>query len=435
MSHPRTIISFILLALLCWAGPASASDCGPAATLWQLGAERAEAIARRCQLEAPGDVERIQALAQVLAWRSSWDEALAFTELGLTYRPDAPELQALRLRLLAWQGRGGEAEEALRSLPAGVVEDEALLPTRGDLAFWRGDHQAAVEVWDRWLAVHPDDAHARRTRALSLQALGDHGQALAELQDLCVAGDRAACGVLEAGRQRPWLLHLQGGPIADEGRWGWIGRATLETALARDLRAGATFEMQERRFGQEAARDPQVGIHAAHRLTQRFSLEGGGGFSIDPAFSALWNAWLEASGAAGAGFTFHLRYWHLEFRAAGVEVLSPALSWEHGPFRAHLRAWRGWEPDRDPTLAAVARLGWAFHGPFDLEVGAGAGDRVDYLAPRDPGVERHVIALAGLGWQVDSEWKLRGDWVGRWEESGSLTFRRDEFLLGLLRRW
>jgi len=431
------LFALLSAALLLVAAPRARADtpCAGAAALWERGAAEAERIARACQEEAPGDTDRTLALAQVLAWQGKYDEALAWIDRGLAARPDDPALEALRLRVLGWQGRHDEAAAREAALAPAVRSDPEVARAGADLAFWRGDHEAAVRGYDAWLATRPGDTGARRSRALALAQLGRREEASADLAALCAGGDAAACELAGSLERRKWSLFVQAGPVADDGEAGWIARALLDAEVGPRLLLGGSFEVQERRFGDEARRDPLLGLHGAWRLADRLVLLGGAGAAIDPTFSPLWNAHVEAGLHAGAGFTFYLRYWHLAFRAAGVEVLSPAVAWEGRRIAVVLRAWRSFEADRDPGLALLGRATWAFHDAFDLTVGAGGGDRADYLVLREDGVERHFLLLAGLGWNAAPGWQLRADWVGREERAGARDFRRDELLLGVRRQW
>ena len=428
--------SLLFAALLVVAGPAHAEEpCASAPELWKLAPEEAERIARACQQEAPDDVDRIAALAQVLAWRDAHDEALTWIDRGLALRPDAPELEALRLRVLGWQGRFDEAAARADAIAPAAASEPEVVRAKADLAYWRGDHGAAVEAYDAWLAQSPDDTGARRSRAIALAELGREEAARAELGALCAAGDESACGLVAGLGRRTWTLFAQAGPVADDGEAGWIGRALLDAQVSERVLLGGSFEVQQRSFGGEAVRDPILGLHGAWRAADRLVLLAGAGAAIDPTFSPLWNAHVEAGFDAGAGFSFFLRYWHLEFRGAGVEVLSPAIAWETRRLSLVLRAWRGFEEGRDPGLAVLGRATWAFHDDFELTAGVGGGDRADYLVLRDDGVESHFLLLAGVGWNAARDWQIRADWVGREESAGTQEFRRDEILFGVRRQW
>lgn len=427
----------IALALATFAGTARAEDtCAGAAALWPRGALEAERIARACVEAAPEDGDRVLALAQVLAWQSRYDEALVWIDRGRSAHPENAELAALRLRVLGWAGRQDDARAAEATLPAAVAGDPDVLRARADLALWRGEHAAAVAGYDAYLARRPDDAAARRSRALAQLEVGREAEAREELASLCRTGDAAACNVLGDLDERRYTAFVQAGPVADgDGLAGWIGRASLDAALSARLHVGGALDVQERRFGGEAARDSIVGLNAGWLASDRVLLSAGVGAAIAPEFSPDWNAHAEIGLRAGSGFWFYLRYWHLEFATNGVEVVSPAIGWEGDGVRVLVRAWRGFEPDRDPSLALLGQATFALAGPLEATLGAGGGDRADYLDLRSVAVQRHVIALAGLGLRLDDAYQLRADWLGRWERAGGERFRRDELLLGLRRTW
>ncbi|WP_373049602.1 hypothetical protein [Vulgatibacter sp.] len=426
------------LSLVCLASGARADECASAAVLLERGAAEAEAeaIARRCQAAAPRDADRFLALAQLLAWQGKHAEALAWLDLGLSHHPESAQLAALRLRVLGWQGRLDEASAAAAALPASMGHDPEVIRARADVAFWRGEHAAAVAAYGAWLEGNPGDDAARRSRALALLELGDEPAAKADLGRLCAGGDASACALVRDLERKGYRMFVQGGPVTEaDGLDGWIGRAAFDAAVTRRLRLGGTFDLQERRFGEEAARDAVLGATAAWQLDERWVLAGGMGAAFAPTFSPDWNAFAELGMQAGGGFWLYLRYWHLDFSGSGVEVLSPAVAWARDGVAASLRIWRGFESGRDPSLAALAQASWSVAGAFEFTAGIGGGDRADYLRVQDVAVERHVIALGGVGYGLDESWQLRADWLGRWESAGGDRVQRNEMLLGVRRDW
>lgn len=428
----------LLAAALCVASTSAAADelpCADAGGLWSHGPDEAERLARACQAQAPLDGGRILVLSQVLAWREKHAEALGWVEHGRTLFPFDLDLATLRIRLLGWLGRYDEAETALAGLPPDAARGNEALRLRANLAWWKGDAGAAVAAWDRYLERAPDDVEARRARASALLQLGDEKGAREGFTGLCRAGDDPSCDRLVGLDRKETQLFVQAGPVAaDDGLDGWIFRAGLDSQVLPRLRLSANFDLQERRFGDEAARDAGLGAAAAFRAGERVLLEGGGGGWIDPAFSPRWNAWVQGGFFAGAGFRFHLKYWHLAYANAGVEVLSPAVAWAGQGVEVELRAFRGFEEDRS-SLAGLARATVSLNGPLALTVGAGAGDRADYLDLRQAEAEGHVLALAGAILRLDPSWQVRTDWIGRWERAGGDRYARHELLLGLQRSW
>lgn len=169
-------------------------------------------------------------------------------------------------------------------------------------------------------------------------------------------------------------------------------------------------------------------------LREGLTLEAGAGAAPNPSFSPVWNAHLEAGLALGGGFTAFARFWHLEFRGGGVEVLSPALRYDGAGFWASLRGWYAIEKE-DGGLALLGQLGFDLPLRLGAWVGAGGGDRADYLVIRDAATERHLVWLTGISWSPGEGYVFSADYVGRHEAVADAEFYRHEILFGLLRRW
>ncbi|AKU91831.1 tetratricopeptide repeat protein [Vulgatibacter incomptus] len=429
-----TLIPAVVSIALFAASPASGQECRSARELWPAGASAAESRARSCLDESPGNPERLVALSQILAWQERHREALAWAEIARVYAPEDLDVQAWRLRLLGWLSRFDDADATLESLPA-APEHRELALVRADLALWRTDWRGAEASYSSYLEQWPDDPGARRSLAIARLRMGDDARARPVLAGLCLEDNRNAClTVRDQGRSGTVLL-LQGGPVASTGDGsGWRARAGIEGMPSDRFRLRGGVELQERSFAGESMRDTLFDGGGTLRLVSRLTLDLGAGFAVNPQFSPDWNAHAELGYGLGSGFTVYGRFWHIAFARAGVDVLSPAIVYEGSAFWASLRLWRSFDPAGD-GLAVLGQAGIPLIAKFDLTLGAGAGDKADYLTVRDAAVERHVVGLAGLAWTPEYEYQLRLDYVGRREWSGDDRLMRHELLLGVARRW
>lgn len=376
----RALLAPLLWLLLPMAAAASALDCPPARDLWQLGPDRAESHARTCVAEGPSDPQRLHTLSLVIGWKEQHDQALGVAEVAAAHAPEDLDLLAWRLRLLGWLGRFEEADALAATAGDGGGEHPDLQQVLADLARWRGDGRGAP--------------------------------------------GRSALGI-----------RLQAGPVVTGNEdTGWLGRFGVDGWLLPTLHLAGTFEMHERGFEDARRRDALFAAAALVRFLEDFTLEAGAGYSPNPSFTPVWNGHLELGWHLGRGFTAFARYWHIAFRGASVEVLSPALLFEGGGFWASLRAWQGFEAQRSGT-SVLAQGGLSLFGPIGLSAGIGGGNRADYLVIRETDTEGHLVGLAGISWSPSQEVSLRLDYVGRRESVGSEELFRHEFLMGVHRRW
>lgn len=372
-------------------------------------------------------------------------------EEALELAPNDRDLGMWRLRLLGWSGRHEEARAALETLERevaapGVDEaggagepggDRELARLRGELALWRGDQEEAGAAFATYLERWPEDREIRLALAKLRLGDGDVAAARPTLEELCADGEAEACSALRGIDRSGFVLRLQAGPISSSGEGsGWRGRLGVEAPLREGLSLRAGAELQQRTYGGVTARDPSVDLGGTARVLSWLSLDVGGGLSIDPTFSPDWNAHVEAIFDLGEHFTLHARYWRIEFAAAGVDVLSPAIGYEGPFFWLSARLWRSFDPAGD-GLAGLLQGGLPLVADLDLSLGIGGGDKADYLILRDVavGAERHVVGLVGLAWTPLYELQFRVDYIGRREWRGDDSLLRHELLFGVARRW
>lgn len=364
---------------------ATEGRCPPAHELVQRGLDAAEAAARACVEAAPDDAEALLTLSRILGWKGAIGAAIEVAAQAAAGAPQDLDILSWRLRLLGWDGRFDEADRLLAASdpPRGVHEELELVVA--DLSSWRSAPPSS-------------------------------------------SGPPVAIGL---------GIWLQAGPVATGGEdLGWLGRVRGDGEVLPNLHLAGGFEVQERRYADLVARDTNVSLAATLRLADRLTLEGGAGFGLNPTFTPEWNAYLEAGLGLGGGFTAYGRYWHIEFRRASVEVLSPALHYAAGRLWASLRSWHAFEPDRGPGLALLGQAGLSVLPGLGVSAGVGGGDRADYLLDRLEAAEEHVAWVAGVSWHPGDTLVFRLDYVGRREavEPADELYRH-ELLLGVYRRW
>jgi putative PEP-CTERM system TPR-repeat lipoprotein len=107
--------------------------------------------------------------------------------------PDARSVRRVRVSLLLREGRLEEATAIAAALAAMPPPDARDLTAFGELLHLQGRHGAALEVYDRALALEADYPPAQLDRVGLLLDRGDAAAALRALSGLAVAAPRAAC--------------------------------------------------------------------------------------------------------------------------------------------------------------------------------------------------------------------------------------------------
>jgi putative PEP-CTERM system TPR-repeat lipoprotein len=170
--------------------------------------------------------------------------------------PTDAKVQLVRaLAILRYPGAEAQVIELLRGAHAGLKSTESAT-TLADVLMLLGQQEAARNVLDTWLTLHPQDNYARRRRAAVLAEQGDYASAAA---DLTAAFDRGArSGVANA--QAALMLALAGDTAAARE---YVNRAGAEHADdPYVLHAQALLELQNGR-AKAALRSLEQAVAAA----------------------------------------------------------------------------------------------------------------------------------------------------------------------------
>jgi tetratricopeptide (TPR) repeat protein len=223
---------------------ASLTDRGaPAEAIVTFHLSRARAAAADKQWEAAlGSIDAVlrsdagntaahRLHADVLAWSGRHAEALAAYDAYLATTPDDLDAWRYQARVAGWAGRYAEARarygRALSRFPqSAVLKDEAAAKT----AFFDGRWRAAVDAYDRWLTLEPNEHEALFERAESLRAAGRIADADAALRQLAAAHDQLGA---QAWDRVQSLRHPAAVATADaRSSDGYNGRKMLDVQTA-----------------------------------------------------------------------------------------------------------------------------------------------------------------------------------------------------------
>ncbi|HSB19744.1 MAG TPA: tetratricopeptide repeat protein [Anaeromyxobacteraceae bacterium] len=131
---------------------------------------------------APGDVDALSHLGQLLAWTADYDRAIVLYRDALARRPGDLGLQSDLADVLAWAKRLEEAERLYQQVLARSAGHHEALKGLAHVRLLRGDADGAAPVLDRALALYPDDVDLLRDRARMLSQKGDPDRAVEALQ-------------------------------------------------------------------------------------------------------------------------------------------------------------------------------------------------------------------------------------------------------------
>ena len=386
----------------------------------------AEVAARACLAAAPGEVAGWTVLAQVLAARGQYDEALTWYERVLVRFPADSEVAAARARTLAWSGRLDEAWRAVQALqPDGEAADAGVAVFAANLALWRSDFAEAQRRYDLVLARWPADRDALRGRAITRKTTGDLGGAHADFGALCQAdpGSDNCAEADELAERRSWLRLRLGhgrtmsGSTSPTTRGpGWSLPAAADVSLSDQLRATVGAEHRVRDFGEGPVGDTFIETALSARLSPRWSLLAGAGATAARKFSPRWLGYVEPAAGVGGGAELFLRYTRYDFPAGGAHVLSPALRWEPAEWVMQGRYFLSL-PDGEPARhAGLARLSRALDRSWSASIGAGGGGGLDYLEIREGATGRFWHVLATVSRRLTWRHQLTFEYVHRREQ-------------------
>ena len=137
--------------------------------------------------DEPRNADVLELRAEVLSYAGRHAEAVAAYDDYLALAPDDYAAARQQARVAAWgQDFEGSARRYAALLETHPSDRALQFEVRAKQAFYSGRWKDAIEAYDQWLAVEPDDSEAAFERA---QALEQHGDA---------AGARTAWSALTA---------------------------------------------------------------------------------------------------------------------------------------------------------------------------------------------------------------------------------------------
>jgi enediyne biosynthesis protein E4 len=174
---------------------------------------------------------------------AQYAEADAWLKRCLERRAEDPSVWRARLECAVSSDRPGEAIEAMRHLPAGVLEPGAILSLRAWLAARLGDEQAERAALGRWRESAPGETRVL-ARQIAMAARDGRADQVAELRRRKAELDRASDAYRMAMINRvPSGRYAELGRLAEslgrrfEAR-GWWTLALEQPGLAAEARAG-----------------------------------------------------------------------------------------------------------------------------------------------------------------------------------------------------
>ncbi len=135
--------------------------------------------------ENPGDDEVRAQLAEVLSFRPETQEEALGQYAAVLKRKDSPVLRLKRIALLLKNRRWEAAARELKDCPR--TDEPRLIRELARLCLWRGDLEAALEHYQRFLQKEPGDRQACLEQARVLIYLGRGPEALEVLRGLRVS--------------------------------------------------------------------------------------------------------------------------------------------------------------------------------------------------------------------------------------------------------
>ena len=141
--------------------------------LWELGKFDEAEAAYGCALEIkPDHADAHYNHGIVLQERGRFDEAIAAYHRALDIKPDYTEAHVNLGYALKKLGRLDEAEAAYRRAIVILPDHAPAHANLGDVLLEQGDPQAAVDVCDAYLKVHPCNSCVLAFKAIALDELG-----------------------------------------------------------------------------------------------------------------------------------------------------------------------------------------------------------------------------------------------------------------------
>ncbi len=185
--------------LLAGAAPLVAQDSLAVAARREAAAGRHAAAAslyERALAAAPDDQGLLGEYADALEASGRWRDAIPALERLVRARPDDGRRLRQLGQFLAWTGDRDRALDLLRRAAARQPDDPGTLAALGELLSWIPERRdEAARVFDRTLALDPDNRRAREGRA-NLLAWGGRAAEALEAFDALLAAEPASVGAL-----------------------------------------------------------------------------------------------------------------------------------------------------------------------------------------------------------------------------------------------
>jgi tetratricopeptide (TPR) repeat protein len=227
--------------------------------------------------------------ADVLSWAGRHDEGITAYNDYLAVVPDDVDARRQQARVAGWAGRFTDARRLYANLRARYPEDRAIAAeSEAKAAFFDGRWQRAVDRYQRWLALEPDNSEARFEMAEAMRAAGDPERAVEALVALSPAGGHR---LAEAAREREaWRREPSVALVADlSSTDGYGGQRLLDLRQSGGRvravlgRAGGTTLMTEVAAIQAASADVdrsgyQLGVAGDQRVSRTTALAGRASF-------------------------------------------------------------------------------------------------------------------------------------------------------------
>ncbi len=398
--------------------------------------DKAERVARACVRDEADWPAHWVELGRVLSGKGEHDLAVGWLERAVAAAPEDSELRVELARVAAWGGQHQRASDELEALPPEIWERMDVLRLAADVAFWAGHYPWAVERYTLVLDQEPRDAGAVRNRAIARMKSGDRPGALADWDFLCTLtpDDPRACQELSlaedtAPRYR-FILNPTWTYIDVLDDWYDVN-ASLSAAVTPELDLGVTFTYLHRHlaFPPRSGSDVGFGAFGIWKASELWSWNVGVKAAPKAGFTAGFQAWIEPRYQVNDELQLQLKYWYLLFGGGGAHVINPSLVWTPDPWKLTVRYYFTASPT-PLGHSAWFSLGREILAPFSAFVGAGVGNRTDYIAANDLDVDFHWLLMAGVDVAVTDRHKLGLHYTFREERESARILQRHE--LGLV---
>ncbi len=392
----------------------------------------AEFSARECLSNDPDNAELWALLARSLAFQEKYEESLQWIDKVLAKYPTDSDMRTQRVRVLAWKGDLDEAWEEAQGLNINAYTDPDTSKLVANIAFWRNDWKNAVERYDLYLLRVPDDQLALRNRGVAHKNLGNNELARRDFIMLCKLQGKRNCELdddIEKSEARFELLLQPGYVFIEERNDGWNALVKLDARVWRTLKIGASSEYRQRDYG-KIVDDLYNEIFGSYRWKSGWTLYGALGFTVDPDFSPNWSAQIEPGYIFDFGLELYLKYWRIQFENEGIHVITPGLIYYFSMFMIYPRYYMSIDDAGDIAHSGMLKLGIFPIDYLSFFVGAGLGDKTEYLEPRRGELDYYYFILAGAAWNINWRHKLMFDYIYRNEKTDTQRYIHHHFMLG-----